>query len=135
MWVFEPGGGAPRAPAAERKKTGRPEEILEAARPLTPAEMAPKRLRRTSSSGTEQPGNQNTNPMLSPSQLGVSGGLTKLFGNNSAETAPFKGEPTRDSLTQPPTGYQTPSPNFAYGTGPKEVLQNSANVNPMTGKY
>jgi hypothetical protein len=134
-WPKDPDLQARQARAAERKKTGRPEEILEAARPLTPAEMAPKRVRRTSSSGTEQPGNQNTNPMLSPSQLGVSGGLTKLFGNNSAETAPFKGEPTRDSLTQPPTGYQTPSPNFAYGTGPKEVLQNSANVNPMTGKY
>ena len=26
------------------------------------------------------------------------------------------------SLTQPPSGYQTPSPNFAYGTGPKESL-------------
>src|SRR4051794_8003138 len=88
-WPKDPDLQARQARAAERKKTGRPEEILEAARPLTPAEMAPKRVRRTSSSGTEQPGNQNTNPMLSPSQLGVSGGLTKLFGNNSAETAPF----------------------------------------------
>ena len=45
-----------------------------------------------------------------------------MFGGNKTETAPFKGEPTRDSLTQPPPGYQTPSPNFAYGTGPKESL-------------
>ena len=48
-------------------------------------------------------------------------------------SAPFKGEPTRESLTQPPTGYQTPSPNFAYGTGPKESLNKE--YNPMTGKY
>src|SRR5205814_1206972 len=49
------------------------------------------------------------------------------------ETAPFKGEPTRDSLTQPPPGYQTPSPNFAYGTGPKESLNKP--YNPAAGKY
>jgi len=135
-WPKDPDLQARQARAAERKKTGRPEEILEAARPLTPAEMAPKRVKRSSSGvDTAQPGNQNTNPMLSPSQLGVEGGFSKLFGGNSVQTAPFKGEPTRDSLTQPPTGYQTPSPNYAYGTGPKEVMQNSANVNPMTGKY
>ena len=50
-----------------------------------------------------------------------------------SETAPFKGEPTRESLTQPPSGYQTPSPNFAYGTGPKESLNKE--YNPAAGKY
>ena len=56
-----------------------------------------------------------------------------MFGGSKTETAPFKGEPTRDSLTQPPTGYQTPSPNFAYGTGPKESLNKE--YNPAAGKY
>ena len=55
------------------------------------------------------------------------------IGGNKAEVAPFKGEPTRDSLTQPPPGYQTPSPNFAYGTGPKESLNKE--YNPAQGKY
>ena len=48
------------------------------------------------------------------------------------ETAPFTGEPTRETLTQPPTGYQTPSPNFAYGTGPRESLNKQFDV--LTGK-
>jgi hypothetical protein len=75
--------------------------------------------------------------VLSPNQLGYSGGLFKnMFGSsNAVETAPFKGEPTREDLTQPPSGYQTPSPGYAYGTGPKEALKNSADINPMTGKY
>ena len=77
-------------------------------------------------------GNSNTNPILSPSQLGYTGGLS-IFGGTKVETAPFKGEPTRDSLTQPPVGYQTPSPNFAYGTGPKESLNKE--YNPAAGKY
>jgi hypothetical protein len=57
------------------------------------------------------------NPMLSPSQLGYNGSLLNLFHSNKAEAAEFKGEPTRESLTQPPSGYQTPSPNFPYGAG------------------
>jgi len=80
-----------------------------------------------------QPGNNSNNPILSPSQLGYSGGFSGLFGGSKTETAPFKGEPTRESLTQPPGGYQTPSPNFAYGTGPKESLNKE--YNPAAGKY
>ena len=80
-----------------------------------------------------QPGNSLNNPVLSPSQLGYTGGFSGLFGGNKAETAPFKGEPTRESLTQPPGGYQTPSPNFAYGTGPRESLNKE--YNPSQGKY
>jgi hypothetical protein len=71
--------------------------------------------------------------ILSPSQLGFNGGLSNLFGGNKAETAPFKGEPTRESLTQPPAGYQTPSSNYAYGTGPKESMNKE--YNPAAGKY
>ena len=75
-----------------------------------------------------QPGVTN-NPVLSPSQLGFTG-FGNIFGGNKTETAPFKGEPTRESLTQPPPGYQTPSSSFAYGTGPKESLNKE--YNPAT---
>ena len=81
-----------------------------------------------------QPGTSQNNPVLSPSQLGFNGSLGSLmFGGNKPETAPFKGEPERSTLTQPPAGYQTPSPNFAYGTGPKESLIKE--YNPAAGKY
>jgi hypothetical protein len=43
-------------------------------------------------------------------------GLSNFFGNK-AESAPFTGEPDRTSLTQPPAGYQTPSPEYPYGIG------------------
>ena len=135
-WPKDPDLQARKAAAAAAKGNGRPEEVLEAARPLTPAEMAPKRVRSSRTTAPDAPGDAMNAQVLSPSQLGVEGGLSKLFGgSNRVETAPFKGEPTRDDLTQPPTGYQTPSPNFAYGTGPKEALKNSADINPMTGKY
>lgn len=82
--------------------------------------------------GSDEGGSLN-NPSLSPSKLGFVGKLSNLFGGNKTETAPFKGEPEREKLTQPPVGYQTPSPNYAYGTGPKEALGNTyTDVN--TGK-
>ncbi len=123
--------------AAAAAKTGRPEEVLEASRPLTPSEMAPKRAKVSSSNvDNSHPGDPSKNIVLSPSQLGVSSGMFKnMFGSNKGETAEFKGEPTRESLTQPPTGYQTPAQGYAYGTGPKEVMRNEYNLNPMTGKY
>jgi hypothetical protein len=137
-WPKDPDLQARKARAAAAKQS-RPEEVLEAARPLTPAEMAPKHVRSARSSDADKPGDPSYNPnaVLSPSQLGVSTGMFKnIFGsNNKVETAPFKGEPTREDLTQPPSGYQTPSPGYAYGTGPKEALKNSADINPMTGKY
>ena len=124
---------------AAREAARRPKgNVLEEARSLTPKEMAMQRSKPTQGSSGEglTPGDPNKNIVLSPKQLGYEGGLFKnMFGGNKGETAEFKGEPTRDSLTQPPSGYQTPSSSFAYGTGPKEVMQNSANINPMTGKY
>jgi hypothetical protein len=136
-WPKDPDKEARRAAAAAAKQ-GRPEDVLEAARPLTPAEMAPKHARVAHSSDSDRPGDPgtNTNAVLSPTQLGYEGGLFKnMFGGSETKTVPFKGEPAREDLTQPPVGYQTPSPNFAYGTGTKEALKNSADINPMTGKY
>jgi hypothetical protein len=106
----------------------------EAARPLMPSELAAGKTKPTASNEPVAPGAASNSPSLSPSQLGYKGGLfSTMFGGNSAETAPFTGEPSRETLTQPPTGYQTPSPNYAYGTGPKESLA-SGGIDVMTGK-
>jgi hypothetical protein len=117
------------------RKNEKKQDPFQAARPLTPDELNAAKtapVARTSNDPI-QPGNSANNPMLSPAQLGYTGGLSGLFRGNKAETAPFKGEPTRETLTQPPVGYQTPSPNFAYGTGPRESLNKQ--YNPAAGKY
>ena len=132
-WPKDPDEARRKAAIAARKKANK--DPVEAARILSPSELnvgrtdAPVRT----NNDPVQPGNSATNPILSPSQLGFEGKFGSLFGGNKAEAAPFKGEPTRESLTQPPPGYQTPSPNFAYGTGPKESLNKE--YNPAAGKY
>jgi hypothetical protein len=132
-WPKDPDVQRQKAAAAARKKANK--DPVEAARILTPSELNAGKTAATARRDNDpvQPGVSNTNPILSPSQLGYNGSLSGLFGGNKVETAPFKGEPTRESLTQPPPGYQTPSPNFAYGTGPKESLNKE--YNPSQGKY
>jgi len=133
-WPKDPDEARRRA-AIEARKKEKKKDIVEDSRPLSPAELNKGRTaaRPRANNDPVQPGVSN-NPVLSPSQLGFTGGLSNLFGGgNKPETAPFKGEPTRDSLTQPPPGYQTPSPNFAYGTGPKESLNKV--YDPARGKY
>ena len=132
-WPKDPDEQRRKAAIAARKKANK--DPLEASRILTPSELAQAKGKKSSGGDSvEQPGgNPGTNAVLSPSQLGYTGGFSGLFGGNKAETAPFKAEPTRESLTQPPPGYQTPSPNFVYGTGPKESLNKE--YNPAAGKY
>jgi hypothetical protein len=131
-WPKDPDEQRRKAAVVARKKANK--DPIEAARVLTPSELNAGRTAAAHRTNGDpiQPGTSN-NPSLSPSQLGFTGGLGKLFGGSKTETAPFKGEPTRESLTQPPPGYQTPSPNFAYGTGPKESLNKE--YNPAAGKY
>lgn len=132
-WPKDPDEARRKAAIAARKKA-HPDPI-EASRILTPSELNAGKTAPPTRTNNDpvQPGNSFNNPILSPSQLGYTGSFSGLFGGNKAESAPFKGEPTRDSLTQPPVGYQTPSPNFAYGTGPKESMNKE--YNPAAGKY
>jgi hypothetical protein len=135
-WPKDPDEARRKAAIAARKKS-KPDPI-EASRILTPAELdVGKTNTRTPGNAGDSslPGDPGANAILSPSALGFDGfsGIKNMFGGNKAEVAPFKGEPSRESLTQPPPGYQTPSPNFAYGTGPKESLNKE--YNPAEGKY
>jgi hypothetical protein len=43
-----------------------------------------------------------------------------LLNTNKSEYGTFTGEPTRTSLTEPPPGYLTPSPDQPYGVGPAQ---------------
>jgi len=135
-WPKDPDEARRKAAIAARKKQNK--DPMEASRILSPSELNAGRTKGKSDvSGSDslQPGGEpGAHAVLSPSQLGYEGGFMGMFKGNKSETAEFKGEPTRDSLTQPPAGYQTPSPNFAYGTGPKESLVNKE-FNPAAGKY
>jgi hypothetical protein len=131
-WPKDPDEARRKKAIAERKKITA-KYANEEARSLTPDELNVGRgaTARTSNDPV-QPGNALNNAVISPSQLGFDGSLSTLFGTKS-EAATFKGEPTRESLTQPPVGYQTPSPNYGYGVGIKNAPPKE--YNPVAGKY
>lgn len=131
-WPKDPDEARRKAAIAARKKENK--DNSQSARALTPAELNVGRTAAPVRTNNDpiQPGVTNNAPQLSPSQLGYEGGLFGMFKGNKAESAEFKGEPPRQSLVEPPVGYQTPSPNYAYGTGPKESLNKTYDV--MTGK-
>lgn len=131
-WPKDPDEQQRRAAAAARKKENK--DPVNAARPLTPAEMKMGRTAAAKQTEPIQPG-ANTNPMMSPSQLGFKGSLFGLFkGGSDTETKQFTTEPQRETLTQPPPGYQTPSPSYAYGTGGAQEPIGGKQLDIMTGK-
>ena len=111
-----------QASAAEKAKLYSSAE--EQARVLRPDELKgqPAMAGAASPTGTRPSGDPGR--PLSPSEL--QGTATKAWwqdlfssiGPSRPESAPFTGEPPRTSMTAPPPGYQTPSPNYPYGMGP-----------------
>jgi hypothetical protein len=97
--------------AEEQQRALRPDELDKPGRPA----------KGTDAKGAGQTAEDTAKP-LTPSQLGTDtkklfGTIASSFSPATPEAEPFTGEPQRDSMTAPPTGYQTPSPNYPYGMG------------------
>lgn len=71
--------------------------------------------------------------ILNPSELGVTKGLFGLFRGKKDENVPFTGEPVRESLTQPPPGYQTPSAGQVYGIKEADRVQRNEQMENPSG--
>ena len=120
--------GAPQGGhRGQRKKDTKTTESWQAGRPLTPAEMKVGRTAAHPSARAmipfspayqRQPDRSARRSSASPA---VCAACSK--GGSKPETKQFKSEPHARSLTQPPPGYQTPSPSYAYGTGPRKVAE------------
>ncbi|MFA6264777.1 MAG: hypothetical protein WC670_03550 [Pseudolabrys sp.] len=98
------------------------QKLREEQRVLSPSEMMPgananNRAPRVGNDPNRTSTTFNeTGDKLTPSQLGYRGGLfSNVFGGKDDEIARFTGEPARTELTEPPAGYQTPSPDQPYG--------------------
>lgn len=133
-WPKDPDEQARRDAIAASKEG--PADPLTAGRVLLPSEYAmrkPKSSSKSANGEVQEAATPYTNQILSPSELGFSRGmLSGVFGNKE-EKKIFKEEPKREALTQPPVGYQTPSPNYNYGTGASSAKTQDY-YNPVTDK-
>ena len=107
-WPKDPDEKRRKAALAARKKS-----VTNSTHELTPAEEEAARAS-VAASGQPQPQQSFTEKM------------NNYLGGTKPEVGQFKGEPTRETLTQPPPGYQIPSPNYAYGVGQKGSLNRDA---------
>ena len=120
-WPKDPDERRRKEAIAQRKKGGRngAAEYWKNAQPLSPAELSASKTAAVEKTSRDPvaPGSNVNHPTMSPAELGYTGGLWNMFSNNKSENKPFTSEPPRQSLTEPPPGYQTPSSSYAYGTG------------------
>ena len=117
----------PKDADIERRKKAKKDEkpryqvgdsVQNASRPLSRSELDPTGARPGNSSGD---GDSSANSQMADPRDG--GAKKSLFSGlfKKDQYATFTGEPSRQSLTDPPPGYQTPSPDQPYGLGPAET--------------
>jgi hypothetical protein len=139
--------------AAKKKNAPPPSRVLvttagSAGQPTQPINIAPPAEQEQPVAGTTRPayasdrnGTALTDPVYDKggdlftggasaiSGWGDSIGLGGVFGSSKSDTLKVQPgtEPMREALTQPPVGYQTPSPNYVYGLEPKGLLSGQSN--------
>jgi hypothetical protein len=108
----------------EQERKRKPQEPGVDDKALSPSQMMEGKPTAgpTTPRGGEAPG-KSEEGSAAPStnaELGSKGFLNMFktgFWAPKEEYMPFTGEPQRSSLTEPPRGYRTPSPNQPYGVG------------------
>ncbi|HXX06958.1 MAG TPA: hypothetical protein VEJ43_02670 [Pseudolabrys sp.] len=128
-WPKDPDIERRKAQAAAEKDRNISDEREREQNPLRPDQLTPgsrgKKTRAARDDGYQAPAS-GFGSQLSPSELGTKTGFFGLFGGSKQETTKFTGEPPRALLTDPPVGYQTPSPDQPYGMG-KAVAPKATN--------
>jgi hypothetical protein len=129
-WPNDPDVARRKAEAAQERNRNISDEREREQNRLTEKEMTPgprpKKQARTDDGYQSSPYGYS-NPST-PSQLGYTGNLFGgMFGSKTDEVTNFTKEPTRTELTEPPPGYQTPSPDQPYGLSKKTTAPKATN--------
>lgn len=88
--------------------------------PILPSQLNNPKFKPQASNRVTEPNTGRARDELMPSELGFKGWNLGAFTGEQDKPLVFNGEPTREALTQPPPGYQTPAPNAPYGTVEKK---------------
>ena len=123
----KPPANWPQDPDIKKRQAGNKPTILhpngdpvaEEGRPLRPDELIPPGSRANAASSA---------PAIDSKQ---GRGLLSFDWFKKEEYGTFTGEPPRANLTDPPPGYQTPSPDQPYGIGPDRKPVKASNRNEL----
>jgi hypothetical protein len=108
-----------REASAKRKKDAKPFDWSDLGTQLSPSELKKGAVTPKDEAMRKPQDVEDANRQYKPSELGYVGGLfgsvKDFFGGPANQSATFESEPPRASLTDPPTGYRSPSPVQPYG--------------------
>src|ERR1700733_1532014 len=104
-----------KAKSEEKKVAPKPDYVADSSRPLTPSELDPAGAPRVNTP-IDSSASANSQ-MADPRDQGVKKSLFSGIFAKKTEYTTFTGEPSRGTLTDPPPGYLTPSPDQPYGVG------------------
>jgi len=111
-WPKDPDIRKQKEAAAKDKVVPHPDNVLESSRPLRPDEL--NNVHGTPIAGGGTP-SSSSQPDTSAKKS-----IFSMDWFNKEQYATFTGEPARTTLTDPPPGYLTPSPDQPYGIGPEK---------------
>ncbi|MGH6663736.1 MAG: hypothetical protein ACREB2_02375 [Pseudolabrys sp.] len=116
-WPKDPEIAARKAAAEQERENGynSSERIDADSRPLRPDQLAPGGNARADKRRNPVTDSATIGERLSPAELGTKKGLFSNIFSKTDEAVRFTGEKARVTLTEPPPGYQTPSPEQPYG--------------------
>jgi hypothetical protein len=106
-----------KAKTAEKKIKPHPDYVSDSSRPLRPNELDPAGAPKGRASSGGDGDYTADRLMTDPRDTGAKKSLFSGIFHTKNEYATFTGEPSRQTLTDPPPGYLTPSPDQPYGVG------------------
>jgi len=111
-WPHDPDMARRTQTKAKEKPKPHPDYVLESSRPLRPDELR--------GSGAPAGGGGTATANAGGDVPRPKKSIFDFSFFHKEEYATFTGEPDRTSLTDPPPGYMTPSPDQPYGIGPEQ---------------
>jgi hypothetical protein len=116
-WPKDPDMERSKQSKAKEKPGPHPNWVIENSRPLRPDELRSP----GGATGSTGPVTPSAGPSAADYPDQIERSKKSIFSFDwfkKEQYATFTGEPARTSLTDPPVGYQTPSPDQPYGIGP-----------------
>jgi hypothetical protein len=101
----------------KREETGRRRDEVEESRPLRPSELNVGTAQRSRTQGGNAAEFDGKNRQDTTGSI-----FSNMFGGKKDEGVKFTQEPARSTLTEPPAGYQTPSPDQPYTAKGERLL-------------
>ena len=110
-WPHDPDVARRALAKPKEKPKPHPDYVIESSRPMRPDELRCRGAPASGGTASANAGGDISRPKKS---------IFDFSFFHKEEYATFTGEPARTTLTDPPPGYMTPSPDQPYGIGPEQ---------------